>query len=68
MPKDDVLQALRDRFGWEEYAVFGAILSISAGIGIFYGFFDKSEKTNDEFLMGSRKMNAFPVALSLFCR
>ncbi|KAJ6633962.1 Sodium-coupled monocarboxylate transporter 1 [Pseudolycoriella hygida] len=37
------------------------------GIGIFYGFFYKKNKTNEEFLMAGRTMTVFPVALSLIC-
>ncbi|CAL8109656.1 unnamed protein product [Orchesella dallaii] len=64
---EDYLKALQDKFGWLEYLVFGLVLASSAGIGVFYGFFSKREKNNEEFLMGGRSMSAWPVALSLMC-
>ena len=59
---------LSSKFKWPEYAVFGAILFSSAAIGIFYGCFGSKQSTNEEFLMGNRKMAPLPVALSLLCR
>ena len=66
--EDDVLDNLSKRFDWPEYLVFGAVLLASASIGVFYGCFGSKQKTNEEFLLGNRKMSAFPVALSLLCR
>lgn len=63
----DYLEDLKGKFGWPEYVVFGIVLSLSAGIGVFFGFFSKREQNNEEFLMGGRRMNAWPVALSLVC-
>lgn len=60
-----LLEVLKGKFGWPEYAVFGVVLIISAGIGVFFGFFSKREQNNEEFLMGGRRMSAWPVALSL---
>lgn len=54
-------------FQWPEYCVFAAVLIVSLGIGVFFGFFDKKNKTNEEFLMASRSMSIFPVTLSLIC-
>ncbi|XP_021948921.1 sodium-coupled monocarboxylate transporter 1 [Folsomia candida] len=54
-------------FKWPEYLVFASVLVASMGIGIFYGFFSKKNKTNEEYLMGGRKMGVFPVSLSLIC-
>jgi len=51
-PDGSYLENLKGKFGWPEYAVFALVLSLSAGIGIFYGFFSKREKNNEEFLMG----------------
>lgn len=52
-------------FGTWDYVVFAAMLLISAGIGIYYAFAGGGQKTSREFLMGGRRMNAVPVALSL---
>ncbi|XP_023301117.2 putative sodium-dependent multivitamin transporter [Lucilia cuprina] len=47
-----------------DYTVLLAMLVISLGIGIFYGFFKKSGSSSNEFLLGS-EMSIFPVTLSL---
>lgn len=49
---DDYIAELRANFKWADYLVFGIVLAISAMIGIFHGFFAKTAKNNDEFLMG----------------
>ncbi|ODN05899.1 Sodium-coupled monocarboxylate transporter 2 [Orchesella cincta] len=54
-------------FKWPEYCVFVAVLVVSMGIGVFYGFFNKKNRTHEEFLMASRSMSVFPVTLSLIC-
>jgi len=54
-------------FPWAEYVVFVLVLIASLGIGVFYGFFGKKNRTNEEFLMAGRSMNIFPVTLSLIC-
>jgi sodium-coupled monocarboxylate transporter 8/12 len=59
---------LSARFKWPEYLVFGAMLGISAGIGVFYGCFGGKQKTTSEFLMASRSMSTFPMAMSLIAR
>ena len=56
-------------FSWADYVVFASMLVISAGIGVYYGFCKKQQKTPensaDEFLIGGGKMKTIPVALSL---
>ena len=59
---------LSARFKWPEYVVFGAMLAVSAGIGVFYGCFGGKQKTTSEFLMASRSMGTFPMAMSLIAR
>lgn len=56
-----------DLFGWPEYLIFGIVVALSMGIGVFYGFFSSQNKTTDDFLVGGRNMNPFPVSLSLVC-
>ncbi|KAM6437692.1 sodium-coupled monocarboxylate transporter 1-like [Liasis olivaceus] len=48
-----------------DYVVFGFMLLISAVIGLYYAFAGGGQRTREEFLMGGRKLTAFPVALSL---
>lgn len=47
-----------------DYSVVLLMLVISLGIGIFYGFFNKSMNSSADFLHGSG-MTLFPVSLSL---
>lgn len=57
--------AISDLFGWPEYVVFGLMLAVSAGIGLFYGCTGNKQKTTSEFLMGGRSLGIFPIASSL---
>ncbi|KAI1293058.1 Sodium-coupled monocarboxylate transporter 1 [Halotydeus destructor] len=53
-------------FGPADYAVFVAMLLVSAGIGVYYAISDrKQDATADDILMGGRSMGIFPVAMSL---
>lgn len=76
------------RFHLIDYLVFGAMLLFSASVGVYFGYFSKSKKSQSkpststrhkdeklrgdfgsksmlEYLLGSRKMKSFPVAMSL---
>ncbi|KAH8306385.1 hypothetical protein KR018_009756 [Drosophila ironensis] len=53
------------RFSITDYIVFTVMLSASAGIGVYFGFFSKSQNTTEEYLQGGKKMPTFPVAISL---
>lgn len=55
-------------FNGIDYAVFGLLLLLSASIGIYFGFFDGTEQTTDEYLLGGRRMRPIPVAISLVAR
>lgn len=56
-------------FSTEDYSVFVVMLSISAGIGIYFGFFEgKKNQTTEDYLLGGRKMKIFPIAVSLIAR
>ncbi|XP_030838997.1 sodium-coupled monocarboxylate transporter 2-like [Strongylocentrotus purpuratus] len=48
-----------------DYVVLGAMLSVSAGIGVFYAFTGGRQSTAREFLLANRNMNPIPVAMSL---
>ena len=52
-------------FGWADYLVFGAMLAISAAIGVYYACVGGKQKSTTEFLMAGRNMGTFPVAMSL---
>ncbi|NWS74073.1 SC5A8 protein, partial [Crotophaga sulcirostris] len=53
------------RFSAWDYVVFTVMLLVSAAIGIYFAFAGGGQKTSKDFLMAGRRMNAFPVALSL---
>ncbi|XP_030243796.1 sodium-coupled monocarboxylate transporter 1-like, partial [Drosophila navojoa] len=53
------------RFGVTDYTIFAVMLSVSAAIGVYFGFFSKSKNTTDEYLRGGKKMQALPIAISL---
>lgn len=55
-------------FHWEDYSVLAAMLIISCGIGVFYGYFGEKQMTGDDFLLGGSSMGTFPMALSLAAR
>lgn len=55
-------------FSWQDYAVLAAMLIVSCGIGVFYGFFDSKQTTSDDFLLGGGTMGTFPMAMSLAAR
>lgn len=56
------------KFGITDYTVFVLMLSVSAGIGVYFGFFAKAKNTTDEYLRGGKKMQALPIAISLVSR
>lgn len=56
------------RFTITDYIVFTLMLSASAGIGVYFGFFSKAKNTTEEYLQGGKKMPTFPVAVSLVSR
>ena len=43
-------------FSFADYAVFMAMLAISALIGFYYAYKDKNKNSTDEFLLGGRKL------------
>uniref|UniRef100_A0A1B0EY77 Sodium/solute symporter n=1 Tax=Phlebotomus papatasi TaxID=29031 RepID=A0A1B0EY77_PHLPP len=65
---DDVKISLQ-RFGWPDYTVFGLMLISCSLIGVYFGFIKKKPKKGseeaDNYLVGGRKMQIFPIAMSL---
>lgn len=55
-------------FAGIDYCVFVILLSASMAIGIYFGFFSKSLKSAEDYLVGGHKMKTFPVAVSLMAR
>ncbi|KAG7313328.1 hypothetical protein JYU34_000439 [Plutella xylostella] len=53
-------------FNWLDYLVFGAMLMLSALIGVYFAFFaPKKQNTTAEYLMGGKTMGLFPISMSL---
>ncbi|XP_026578319.1 sodium/iodide cotransporter [Pseudonaja textilis] len=52
-------------FSLWDYGVFGLMLLVSTGIGLFYGLSRGGHKSPEDFFTGSRAMSALPVGLSL---
>ncbi|XP_070533233.1 sodium-coupled monocarboxylate transporter 1-like [Ptychodera flava] len=52
-------------FSIADYVVFGGMLAISMGIGVFHACTGGKQKTSGEFLMADRNMQPWPVAMSL---
>lgn len=66
MSSGGVPPSLVTRFTVWDYVVFGAMLAISASIGIYHAVMGLRRKAStDDFLMGGRSMSVFPVALSI---
>eukprot|EP00095_Tigriopus_kingsejongensis_P004408 snap_masked-scaffold93_size381549-processed-gene-2.12 protein:Tk04408 transcript:snap_masked-scaffold93_size381549-processed-gene-2.12-mRNA-1 annotation:"sodium-dependent multivitamin transporter-like" len=52
-------------FGVWDYVVFGIMLAISSGIGLYYRVSGGQQKTTGEYLFGDRSMGSVTVAFSL---
>ncbi len=52
-------------FSTWDYVVFGGMLCVSAGIGIFHAFVGGGQKDTKEYLVGGRSMAGIPVGMSL---
>ena len=55
-------------FGLVDYFVFILMLSICLVIGIYFGFFQSSNSSTEQYLMGDRQMKTVPISLSLIAR
>ncbi|XP_001660396.2 sodium-coupled monocarboxylate transporter 1 [Aedes aegypti] len=65
-PPEEVVQTDRLWFNTVDYVIFFAMMGMSALIGLYYGFFAKQKQNNTaEYLLGSKQMKVFPVAMSL---
>ncbi|KAM6895698.1 sodium-coupled monocarboxylate transporter 1 [Xenentodon cancila] len=48
-----------------DYLVFAIMLMVSAAVGVYYAWTDRSQTSSGDFLTGGRRMTALPVSLSL---
>lgn len=72
MNKSELIDAVAavsvSEFSIVDYSVFGALLAVSMGIGLYFGCFSKQEQTTEEYLQGGHKMQPLPIAISLVAR
>lgn len=62
------LEGVSSNFGFVDYTVLFVILSVSLGIGFFFGCVGDANKSTEEYLLGGRKMKTIPIAISLIAR
>ena len=55
----------QETFHWLDYVIFSIILISSCAIGIYYAVTDSKRQTQEEFLMGNRKLKWLPVGISI---
>ncbi|EDV95092.1 sodium-coupled monocarboxylate transporter 2 [Drosophila grimshawi] len=62
----NIEQILRElqRFSWPDYVAFVAMFLLCIGIGIYFGFMKRSV-SEDDYMLGGRKMLVVPIAFSL---
>ena len=57
------------RFSWADYFVFVGMLAMCALIGVYFGYLAPGRRDDEaEYLMGGRKMQTLPIAMSLVAR
>lgn len=67
--KMDLEEQIDRYFDVYDYIVFGAMLMVSALIGVYFAFFAKiKQNTTSEYLMGGKTMGIFPISMSLIAR
>ena len=54
-------------FGPADYAMFAAMMGVSALVGVYYGCY-KRQDTAQDYLLGGKAMTIFPIAMSLIAR
>lgn len=52
-------------FAVADYVVFALMLLVSAAVGVYYAWTDRSQRSSGDFLTGGRRLTALPVAMSL---
>ncbi|XP_017008571.2 sodium-coupled monocarboxylate transporter 1 [Drosophila takahashii] len=60
---EEILGELQ-QFAWPDYVAFVSMFLLCIGIGIYFGFMNKSV-SEDDYMLGGRKMLVIPIAFSL---
>lgn len=55
---------MQNTFAVADYFVFGLLILISVGIGIFFACYGKGQSTTLNYFLGDRRLKKVPVALS----
>lgn len=55
-------------FSWYDYALFAIMLALSTAIGIYFGCFGNKQSSADDYLLGGKEMEIFPISMSLVAR
>ncbi|KAJ3663250.1 hypothetical protein Zmor_007553 [Zophobas morio] len=50
---------------WYDYTIFSIMFAVSTSAGIYYGCLGKKQKTISGYLLGNKRINALPIALSV---
>ena len=50
----DIISKITDTFGTWDFVIFGLVLLLSAGIGIYFAWVDR-KKDSEEYMMGGGK-------------
>lgn len=61
------IEAVGTFFSWYDYVLFCVMLSLSLGIGIYFGCFGKKQTAKD-YLHAGGNMKVLPVVISLVAR
>ena len=59
------MENAKNSFNVADYCVFGAVLLISLGIGLYHALSGGKQKTKGEYLMGNHQMSLLPVSISI---
>ena len=59
------MENAKNSFHVADYCVFGAVLLISLGIGLYHALSGGKQKTKGEYLMGNHQMSLLPVSISI---
>ncbi|KAH8294948.1 hypothetical protein KR018_004575 [Drosophila ironensis] len=64
MPNIEQVLGELQRFAWPDYVAFVAMFMLCIGIGIYFGFM-KQSVSEEDYMLGGRKMLVIPIAFSL---
>ena len=54
---------VKNTFGTWDYVIFGVVLAISAGIGIYFAWIDRKKGTK-EYMMGGGNVGPLPIGMT----